>query len=418
GEEIHLVEDQEHGRADEIERELVLGAEGTGDVGEQERQVAAFEAGADAAQHFAAEVAAAAMDAGGIDEDDLAAGQVEDAEQMGAGGLGMVGDGGDASAEEGIDQRALAGVGAADQGHEAGTESHGLLGYGLGEEERGGGGHAADQGGLEGGAERGRAGEAALDVAEQQQRRAGDADRGPQRGAERNGGEVGGERDEAAGDVGSGNGDGAGPGAAGLGGFEAELEAHHEVAPGGGALGEALDHGHAVGGGEAVGFEDLGHLAALVVGALDDLALFARQFAGVMLGVAAGGEEAAQAHGDRAGGNFGQAGGDHDAGGEGRAAEASGEGEGDGEAVGHADDQVADAGAAGEVVLGVGGRGHEGRGGGRAHRGMLAKKALPATQTSQATQKEGEDGGGGGGKGGGKKMERDGEEGAGEGGGD
>lgn len=61
----------------------------------------------------------------------------------------------------------------------------------------------------------------------------------------------------------------------------------------------------------------------------------------------------AETHGDGAGGDFGDAGGEDDGGGGIGAGESSGEGEGDGEAVGDADDDVADDLAGGEVLLGV-----------------------------------------------------------------
>ncbi len=61
-----------------------------------------------------------------------------------------------------------------------------------------------------------------------------------------------------------------------------------------------------------------------------------------MLGVSASGEVAAEAHGDRAGGDLGEAGEDDDAGGGDGSGESGGEGEWDGEAVGEADDDIAD----------------------------------------------------------------------------
>ena len=59
----------------------------------------------------------------------------------------------------------------------------------------------------------------------------------------------------------------------------------------------------------------------------------------------------AKAHGDGAGGDFGDAGGEDDGGGGIGAGEAGGEGEGDSEAIGDADDDVPDYLAGGEVLL-------------------------------------------------------------------
>ena len=90
------------------------------------------------------------------------------------------------------------------------------------------------------------------------------------------------------------------------------------------------------------------------MGAFDDLALFAVSFGDVVLGVSAGGEVAAEAHGDGAGGDLGQAGEDDDVGGGDGSGEAGGEGEGDGETVGEADDDVADGLGGLEVAFDVG----------------------------------------------------------------
>lgn len=61
----------------------------------------------------------------------------------------------------------------------------------------------------------------------------------------------------------------------------------------------------------------------------------------------------AESHGDSAGGDFSDAGGEDDGGGGVGAGKAGGEGERDGEAVGDADDDIADDLAGGEVPLGV-----------------------------------------------------------------
>jgi hypothetical protein len=61
-------------------------------------------------------VARVADEAGGVDEDDLIAGFGDEAQLAGAGGLRAMGDGGDLLAHEGVDQGALADIGAAGQG--------------------------------------------------------------------------------------------------------------------------------------------------------------------------------------------------------------------------------------------------------------------------------------------------------------
>ncbi len=66
--------------------------------------------------------------------------------------------------------------------------------------------------------------------------------------------------------------------------------------------------GVGAGAGDVVLLEDLVDLFCFVVGAVDDLALLAEELGGVVLGVAAGGEVSAEAHGDGAGGDLGEAG--------------------------------------------------------------------------------------------------------------
>ncbi len=153
---------------------------------------------------------------------------------------------------------------------------------------------------------------------------------------------VGQQRDEASGDVGERDGEGGAVGAVGGRLFEAEFEAHHEVDPGGGVLLEGGEDGGGGGAVDGVLLEDLVDLFLFVVGAFDDFTLFAVAFGDVVLGVSAGGEVAAETHGDGAGGDLGEAGEDDDVGGGDGSGEAGGEGEGDGETVGEADDDVAD----------------------------------------------------------------------------
>ena len=79
--------------------------------------------------------------------------------------------------------------------------------------------------------------------------------------------------------------------------------------------------------------------------------MLAESFAGVVFGVAAGSEVAAQSHGDGAGGDLRQAGDHHDVAGGDGAGESGGQREGNGESIGHADDHVANLLAAGEMLF-------------------------------------------------------------------
>ena len=116
----------------------------------------------------------------------------------------------------------------------------------------------------------------------------------------------------------------------------------------------ALRTGAAAAAVDGILFEDFVDLFFFVVGAFDDFVLFAQALGGVVLGVSAGGEVSAEAHGDGAGGDLGEAGEDDDVRGGDGSGEAGGEGEGDGEAVGEADDDVADGGGGLEVAFYVG----------------------------------------------------------------
>ena len=113
----------------------------------------------------------------------------------------------------------------------------------------------------------------------------------------------------------------------------------------------ACEDGGGAGAVDRVLLEDLVDLFFFVLGALDDLALFAVALGDVVLGVSAGGEVAAEAHGDGAGGDLGESGEDDDVGGGDGSGEAGGEREGDGEAVGEADDDVAHGGGGLEVAF-------------------------------------------------------------------
>jgi len=91
---------------------------------------------------------------------------------------------------------------------------------------------------------------------------------------------------------------------------------------------------------QAVGIEDLEHLAALVVRLLDDFSLFASPLAGVVFGIAARREISTESHRDRTGGDLGQTGDyDHTRGSHG--GKPGRQGEGYRQAVGHADDNIA-----------------------------------------------------------------------------
>ena len=133
--------------------------------------------------------------------------------------------------------------------------------------------------------------------------------------------------------------------------FEPQFKAHHEVDPSGGILLERGEDGFGVCAGDVVLLEDLVDLFFFVARALDDLALFAVAFRGVVLGVSAGGEISAKAHGDGAGGDLGDSGENDEVRGGDGTGETGGEGEGNGEAVGEANDHVADDLAGLEVML-------------------------------------------------------------------
>ena len=123
--------------------------------------------------------------------------------------------------------------------------------------------------------------------------------------------------------------------------FKAELKAHHEVDPGGRVLFERIENGCGAGAVDRVLFEDLVDLFFFVAGALDDLALFALSFGHVVFGIAARGEIAAEAHGDRARSDLCKAGEDNDVRRGDGSGEAGGKSEGDSESIGEADDDVA-----------------------------------------------------------------------------
>src|SRR6266436_311150 len=151
---------------------------------------------------------------------------------------------------------------------------------------------------------------------------------------------VGGERDQPARDVCPADDDGARPRAGGVGFLEPELEAHHEVAPRLRAPAEGLDDGRALLGGETVRLEQLPDLLGLDLGLLRDLDLLPRALPDVVLEVTLAGQVAPQAHGDGAGGNLGDAGGDDERRRIDGARDSRRQRERHCETVGHADDNV------------------------------------------------------------------------------
>ena len=112
------------------------GGEAVGGVDDEEDGVAALEGVEDLLHHAAVELSLGAVDAGGVDQDDLrgevagdaffllARGDFEDALDAGACGLRLVRDDGKLLAEQRVEQGGLAGVGAADDGDEAGADGH------------------------------------------------------------------------------------------------------------------------------------------------------------------------------------------------------------------------------------------------------------------------------------------------------
>ncbi len=221
----------------------------------------------------------------------------------------------------------------------------------MGDEVSDGRGSATDGDGLEGTAKGSAAEETALESAEEGEGNQGDNDGDAEGGEVIRKEHVGDERDEAACDVGEGDGEGGAVGLVSGGFFEAEFEAHHEVDPGGGVLFERGEDGFGAEAGDVVGLEDLVDLLFFVAGAFDDLALFAEAFGVVVFGVTAGGEVSAEAHGDGAGCDLGEAGEDDEVRGGDGSGEAGGERKRDGEAVGEADDGIANGLAGLEVVL-------------------------------------------------------------------
>ena len=127
-EEIDLVQQQEGfdlGALDDIEDELVSGAELLGDIDDEQDEVAAFERIVDLLHHALVELVLRLVYAGSVHEDDLPGGTlglalyVDDAGDAVARGLRLVGDDGEFFADQRIEQSGFARIGTADDGYES-----------------------------------------------------------------------------------------------------------------------------------------------------------------------------------------------------------------------------------------------------------------------------------------------------------
>ena len=131
--EIGFVEEGEDGRGvggEFLHPAAVFVLRGDGAVEQEQDDVGAGDEAARGAVEHRAEGVRGLADAGGVEEDDLEAGFVVDAADGTARGLGDGGDDGNLLAEEGVEERGLAGIGAADDGGDAGAE--GNVGRGVG----------------------------------------------------------------------------------------------------------------------------------------------------------------------------------------------------------------------------------------------------------------------------------------------
>ena len=120
-----------------------------------------------------------------------------------------------------------------------------------------------------------------------------------------------------------------------------------------GLLGERLHHRSAFLRRKPVFGKHVLHLAGFFVRDFLDLALLAQALAGIVLGVALGGQVPAQSHGDGAGRDLGQSGDDHQAAVVDGAGNSGGQREGHSQPVGHSNDHVADNFAGREVTFNV-----------------------------------------------------------------
>ena len=127
GNEVNLVGKQEARAAETagvFEGSAVVGAERHAGIEQDGEDIDAVESHFDFFHHLAAERGVGLVQAGRVDEYDLSVGAVDDALDAIAGGLRMARDDGDFAADELIDERGLAAVGATEKGDEAGLEGH------------------------------------------------------------------------------------------------------------------------------------------------------------------------------------------------------------------------------------------------------------------------------------------------------
>ena len=100
-----------------LDDELVPVAEGLGGVDEEAEKVGGLERGIDEVHHPAVQGVERLVDAGIVDEDDLAFLRCLDAQDADARRLRLVRDDGDLLAEEGVEEGGFPDVGPAEQGH-------------------------------------------------------------------------------------------------------------------------------------------------------------------------------------------------------------------------------------------------------------------------------------------------------------
>ncbi len=151
---------------------------------------------------------------------------------------------------------------------------------------------------------------------------------------------VGDHGDQAADEVAQAHGDARDPGAVNVGALEAEGKVDHEAGPVGAVAAELVDERLGGGARDGVLFEDGVDLAALGLGHGVDVAALAGLLRGVVVALRHGGEVGAEAHGDHARKELGEAAHDDNLGAA-EAGQAGGQGKGHREAVGEANDDVA-----------------------------------------------------------------------------
>ena len=100
------------------------GAEVHGRIGDQRKNIDAFERVLKLVHHLAAENVLGFVDSGRIDEDDLRVVAIQNSLNAVAGGLRLGRNDGDFASDESIDERGFAGVGAADDCDETGFKWH------------------------------------------------------------------------------------------------------------------------------------------------------------------------------------------------------------------------------------------------------------------------------------------------------